>query len=329
MLDIQEKEANIFASELLMPTEWVREQLEKYESYGLDYVIKKLCDYAETSIMACFYALENAMQSGNVLFVFTPSIYWGKKFISNNTEICCLKNMTYQESCEILCIEKQQYLIANYEIFHYKFLAPPNKVVIEKTYRNSGSIIDTIKVLSKNRVLRLLYDLTRIINCIKDRYAVWLFQEGELLLFCKNYLLEMQINKQANVEEIIKLCEHYEYFYKYEEIEDGITVIALKEPIYKDVQAWKKRRIDSKYLCNQILSDIYRGKECEDKRMVISGIIGAANNMHKDFSVEELYNLLQKRMRRLELDDFVNHPEFNRFVSLKSFELVSKRNGFL
>lgn len=84
-----------------------------------------------------------------------------------------------------------------------------------------------------------------------------------------------------------------------------------------------------KYLCNQILSDIYRGKEREDKRMVISGIIGAANNMHKDFSVEELYNLLQKRMRRLELDDFVNHPEFNRFVSLKSFELVSKRNGFL
>lgn len=33
-------------------------------------------------------------------------------------------------------------------------------------------------------------------------------------------------------------------------------------------------------------------------------------------------------MRRVELDDFVYHPEFDRFVSLKSFELVNRKNGF-
>lgn len=49
------------------------------------------------------------------------------------------------------------------------------------------------------------------------------------------------------------------------------------------------------------------GKELEDRRRGISGIIGSANSMHKDFSIEELYNLIQKTMRRVELDDFVNH----------------------
>lgn len=327
MLDIQEKEANVFASELLMPTEWVREQLEKYKDFGLDYVIKKLCDNAQTSIMACFYALENAMPSGNVLLVFTPSVYWGKKFISDNTEICYLSNMDFQERCETLCIENVKYTMGSYDILHYRFLPRPAKKLVEETYRNIGNIIETIKILSQNHVLKWLHNFTYAVNCINDRYAVWVFQDGEEILFCKNHLLEMEINRQDMLIEIVKRCNHYGYFYEYEDIDNNTTVIALREPVYKDVQAWKKRRIDSKYLCNQILNDIYMGKELEDKRRAISGIIGSANSMHKDFSVEELYNLIQKRMRRMELDDFVNHSEFNRFVSLKSFELVNRRNG--
>lgn len=327
-LDIQEKEANVFASELLMPTEWVREQLEKYKNQDLNYVIKKLCHHAKTSIMACFYALENVMPEGNVFLVFTPSIYWGKKFISKNTEICYLRNMDFQEICEMLCIDKRQYTMANYNILHYRFLPCPTKNIIEETYRNSRNIIDTFKILSKNHVLKWLHNFDYVVNCIQDRYAVWVFREEEGLLFCKNHLLEMEISRQDMLETIVQRCNHYGYFYEYEEIGDSVTIIAVREPIYKDVQAWKESRTDSKYLCNQILNDIYIGKELEDKRRVISGIIGSANSMHKDFSIEELYNLIQKRMRRVELDDFVDHSEFNRFVSLKSFELVNRKNGF-
>ena len=58
---------------------------------------------------------------------------------------------------------------------------------------------------------------------------------------------------------------------------------------------------------------------------MISGIIGNANNADKGSSVDALYNLIQKRMRCPELDEFVSHPDFNRFVSLKSFELVNRK----
>lgn len=295
MLDIQEKEANVFASELLMPTEWVREQLETYKNFGLDYVITKLCYCANTSLMASFYALENAMPEGNVFLVFTPLILWGKKFISNGTELCNLTNKEIQETCEMLCIEKTQYKITYYNVLHYILLPRPTKNLVEETYRKSGSIIDTIKILSQNRILKWLHNFTYVVNCIKDRYAVWVFQNNEELLFCKNHLLEMEIKRYDTLESIIRRCNHFGYFYENEEIGDSVIVLALREPIYKDVQAWKKIRTDSKSLCNQILNDIYIGEELEDKRRVISGIIGSANSMHKDFSVEELYNLIQKK----------------------------------
>lgn len=328
MLDIQEKEANVFASELLMPTDWVKVQLEKYKNYGLDYIIKNMCDNAQTSVMACLYALENAMQSGNVLLVFSPTLYWGKKFISNNTKICYLQNRDFQERCEILCIDKQRYEIASYEILHYQFLARPDKKIIEEIYNNTGSLLETIQLLSRSPITKVLPNFSHIINCITDRYVVWLFEGEELLYFDKNCLLEMQIPNRGKIDDIVQLCDHYKYFYECKKMEMNITAIAVKEPIYKDIQAWKVNKMDSKLLCNQILNDIYIGKELEEKRRMISGIIGSANSMHKDFSVEELYNLMQKRMRRFEIDDFVNHQDFNKFVSLKSYELVNKRISF-
>ncbi|MDE6852676.1 MAG: hypothetical protein K2J67_09355, partial [Lachnospiraceae bacterium] len=76
------------------------------------------------------------------------------------------------------------------------------------------------------------------------------------------------------MKEIVQRCNYYKYYYEYEEMENDMTVIAIREPVYKDIQAWKKSRIDSKYLCNQILNEIYIGNELEEKRRVISGIIG-------------------------------------------------------
>lgn len=328
MLDIQEKEANIFASELLMPTEWVKEQLERYADYGLDYVIRKLCDDAETSLMACFYALENAMQSGNVLLVFIPSIDFEKSFVANNTEICYFRNMDFAGRCEALCTEKWEYTIGTYRIRHYQLLPCPSKSVIKDAYRNYRSIIAVLKSLSnENYIFKSLHNLGYIINSLTDKYAVWVFQEHELLLFSKNSSLQMQISRDDSPRDIISLCDHYKYDYE-NGTEEGITIIAVKEPVYEDVKAWEKESTESKYLCNKILDELYTGKEQDSKRRVISGIIGNANNVCNNFSVEALYNLIQKKMRRPELDDFVFHPEFNRFVSLKSFELVRRKKDY-
>lgn len=325
MLDIQEKEANVFASELLMPTEWVKNQLSRYADYGLDYVIRRLCDDAGTSLMACFYALENAMQSGNVLLVFTPSVDFAKRFVSNNTEICYLRNMDFQECCETMCTGRREYTIGTYNILHYQFLPRPAKSVVEETYRKCGSITAALRDLSGNYIMESLHNISYILNSIEDRYAVWIFLDRKLLLFSKNSLLQMQINMNDSLEEIIWLCNHYKYYCEYDETEDGVTIMAVKEPVYEDVRAWKVESTDSKYLCNEILDDIYAGKEQDSRRRMISGIIGSANNADKGSSVDALYNLIQKRMRRPELEEFVSHPDFNRFVSLKSFELVNRK----
>lgn len=68
LLDIQELEANIFASELLMPNEWIKQQIPD-EDIDLEELIKSIKDKAETSVMACLYALENALPSGHLYYV--------------------------------------------------------------------------------------------------------------------------------------------------------------------------------------------------------------------------------------------------------------------
>ena len=83
-VDTQELEANIFASELLMPHDWLVSQLtDSTLSFQncLDYVREQ----ASTSIMACLYALEDALPPGHVYYVQTDGTDYWKKFVSKNT----------------------------------------------------------------------------------------------------------------------------------------------------------------------------------------------------------------------------------------------------
>ena len=52
LLDTQELEANIFASELLMPTSWVKEKIEEYLEQGFQILVRNITDSAQTSTMA-------------------------------------------------------------------------------------------------------------------------------------------------------------------------------------------------------------------------------------------------------------------------------------
>ena len=111
-LDIQEHEANVFASEILMPTEWVKEMLILNENRSLEYNIKQLCTIANTSIMACFYALENAMKSGNVIVV-SGDMFFPKKFISDRRMTLYFQGYDEYDVWDDLCLCKEEFDIGN------------------------------------------------------------------------------------------------------------------------------------------------------------------------------------------------------------------------
>lgn len=325
MLDIQEKEANVFASELLMPTNWVKQQLLEMNSLRMDMVIRSLSSKAQTSIMASFYALENAFDSGNVLIVYSNIIAWGKRFIAANTCECNLIGTDFESSCNILSKVCNVYEIGNYIVQHYQFEPCPDKNKIFNTYTKFNDLISTLENLSDNSIIHILHCAKSILNAIRDSYFLYFYEGDEVLLAETSCSVELQLPYRGTKKNIMELCNYFKIEYKVKELGNNRNLLIVKEPVYKDVKAWMRLQIDSKSLCNQILNELYRGNTLNKKRMSISGIIGSANSSHKDATLEKLYDVIQKKMRRLEFFEFVQHKHFNDFVSLKCYELLSRR----
>lgn len=325
MLDIQEKETNIFASELLMPTNWVKEQLKKMNKYQLDTIIQKLSSTAQTSLMASFYALENAFDSGNVMIIYPDNIEWGKRFVAVNTCGSHLLGMDFKDTCEILSRSNNIYKIGSYKVYHYIFEPCPDKNLVLKTYNMLNDLILTLESLSNHSIINLLHCAKNILNVIDDSYILLLYRGNELLLIEYSSSAELLLPYRCSRETIVQICVCYEYEYKVKELNRNMALLVVREPVYKDVKAWMSSETDSKILCNQILNDLYYGDTINKKRMSISGIIGGANSTHKGVTLEKLYDVIQKKMRRIELYEFVQHRYFNDFVSLKCFELLRRR----
>lgn len=85
LLDTQELEANIFASDFLMPQEWLLSEIENNRDIPFDKLVELIARRANTSIMACFYALEWVLPSGYCYFVKRDTSEWWSFFTSRNT----------------------------------------------------------------------------------------------------------------------------------------------------------------------------------------------------------------------------------------------------
>lgn len=70
LIDSQEEEANTFASELLMPTDWLTSKFD-LDTKDLKALINNIRNTANTSIMASFYALAHVLPNGNMFMIRT------------------------------------------------------------------------------------------------------------------------------------------------------------------------------------------------------------------------------------------------------------------
>lgn len=322
MLDIQEKEANIFASEILMPYDWIKNKLSEYQNLDLGQLINKLSSQAKTSIMAVLYALENAMETGNVIMVANENYYFPKKFVTYSTCEIYLRNTDFKGVCELFAQESEEFKIANYMITHYKFVPCPSDCDVKRIYSATKNLFLTLKILSNNSVFNILHCIKSILVAIPDTYFVKLYYKKENILYCKSEGAELIMPYEGEMEDLIEICEKYRYSYQNQDLGRGFSLFIIKEPEYKDTGEWKKSKISSKDLLNRILNEIYDQADINGKRCSINGIVGGANSVNRDATEEKLYDIFQKRMRREELDEFVTHRKFNEFISLKCHELM-------
>lgn len=307
LLDTQELEANIFASELLMPHNWLIEQLKKHHG-TFSSTINMIREIAQTSIMACLYALESALPSGHLYYVqkdFTD--YW-KKFASERT---CSTDIYTDFDKKIAFLDKiaeksEKFNISQYSIIYYSLLPCPSKVEIKDIYSKSSNIIDFLNKVSNDRPTKTVLFLKEILNSLDDVYSVIIFENDYLLkrishkdsmfkAYGKDYSSIIRILNQGNLE---YFCVE----------DDSLKLVFIREKTYNIPNV---ELLDPNILLRRIAHDLYPQEPMKMLRK-INAIVSNINSLTKEDNIEVLYNRIKYR--------FVSDPAYKEFCDSAYFE---------
>lgn len=312
-----EREGNVFASEILMPTEWVKEMLTLNENRSLEYNIKQLCTIANTSIMACFYALENAMKSGNVIVV-SGDMFFPKKFISDRRMTLYFQGYDEYDVWDDLCLCKEEFDIGNYQVCHYVFPECPSMEQIETAFSTTENVVSALELIFGNDFSAWCCWMGVVLNQISHIYNAYLFAKNECVKHYKNEKSLMQLYYSDKLD-LMNECKLFEYDFYEVNFGNDWTMVLIKEPCY--VIDKKVSYSDSRLLIKEILSEMYTDdKNIKKASYRINGIIGSALSHRETMTKEEIYNLLNIKLRRSDIAEFVFHRKFEKFIYSKSVE---------
>ncbi len=326
LLDTQELEANIFASDFLMPQEWLRELIDDNVGISFDKLVNLVANKANTSIMACFYALEQVLPSGYSYFVKKDSSEWWNFFASHNTYT--VNWFSYNEEkivfFESLAIQKEEFKIGPYDIILYKMIPCPSKrELIDELHKNNGSVDKLINNITKGYKLRILPFLDVVLDSItENRYIAYLFDEDKLVeTFYSEQSPLRRIYGSLGYEAIREILTTYGFEFQSIYFENGMVLLYISEkkfdmPEYED--------IDPNLLLRQ-LCDIHG----YDTYMLqsINGVMSAANSQYGDkYTNEELYNWCKYRfISNTKYRSIVGDENFDRYIVNKIKSMKNKR----
>lgn len=325
-----EKEANTFASELLIPRLWLNGIINEARDYGLERIIDLVCEKAQVSKLAALYAISENLPDGYIVFVENTQY----NFLSKKE--CAKRNILHlydRGECSI------EWLMINSK----------NSGSIS-LYNNKVYWIDLGVQMKENDVESMLKD----ISCNKFKYICQhLFEDKNLSpanilkiiieSLPKSFIMKVKLNnskyvryikskgtfitnklESASDEECTKWyydnsCESMEY----KNDEFSITVWRFEDYILNFDDFSEKR--DSKLILKMIVDEGYYDAE---RRVIlgrINGVIGSLNNKKKTLTQEEFYNALKQRfLGREDLEYIVLHRDFNNFLIKKTVELYAK-----
>lgn len=325
MVNTQELEANTFASELLMPTEWLK-QTFKLNTDDLSALVTQICHAANTSIMACFYALENVLPAGELFFVKTDAAEYWKPFRSIDTysfPISITKTIPFYDT---ISYWKKEYRISIYNVIHYKTSPAPDFSTLNDIYLACNSKIEELlSAITGGHPISAIPYINRIINSLIDKYYV-VIQLGELFFrhFRHSETVIRMYDHYDNIEEMYDYIQQNFYDYGRIDFLPGFTMLWVKE-------CWRGNNIsdaeiDPNELLKIIVTELYPPDISHHMLQSINGIMASINSTHKTASRDQLYHFAKVRF---ETDPkytyFAEHYYFDKYISGKTASLIRKR----
>jgi len=329
LLDTQELEANVFASELLMPYWWLEKEISEHMGDSFKNLIEKVSNEANTSIMATFFALENALPSGNIFFVKKKvGDYWST-FSSKNT--CTVSWNYYPEDnmkfLDSICEKKENFSISQYEVVFYNILGCPEKGIIRKKYEDVNKKLNLLlNKISFGCGKKTLPFLDILFNEISDNnYVAYIICEDNIIktLCCYDSPIRMFYHSL----ECGQICDIAKYYgFKYDEIAlDGVyRIIYIQEKYFKIPKA---TFCDPNLLLKRIIKEIYyEEKEGQFVLKSINGVVASINSTHKNATREEMYNWAKYRfLTDKNFEEFSEHKDFENYIVNKIDKMISMR----
>ncbi len=324
LLDTQELEANIFASELLMPQVWLQEQISSL-TLSFEDTINTIRDKAQTSIMACLYALEDALPSGNLYYVKKDNTDYWKKFSSERTCTTEIYGKIEDKITFLNRISNSQEIfhISQYEIIYFSLLGCPNSQDIKNIYAESNDIIECINIISVYNPLKIILFLKDILNSLDDVYCCHIF-ENEKHLRCVTHLDSKLYTYCQDYNVLIETLEKNDLDY-YEIKSEEYKLVFIKEEMIDLIDV---STTNPNTLLKSIVQDIYPDNFTKMLQS-INGVVANINSKKKSADLKLLYNIVRLRFAGdYNMIDFFNHSDFDTYVinKIKSMLQNQKNN---
>lgn len=326
MVNTQELEANVFASELLMPTEWLK-QTYQLNTKNLSGLVEAICGTANTSIMACFYALENVLPAGDLFFVKRDHDEFWRSFRSVNTNCFYISVANAIPFFDKVCFWRKEFRLSWYDVIHYKISPAPDFSTLNEVYREcNASFEDMLSAISGGNILSIVPYIDRIVDTLHEKFYVIIKISDVFFRHFRHS--DTAIRMHDHYDSIDDLYNYIrEHFYSYGKIElpNDSCILWVKE-------CWRgdgivNTKIEPNALLKRIVEELYWFEDSHHMLQSINGTMASINSTHKTASQQELYHLAKVRFETdPRFESFSKHEYFEKYISGKTESLIAKRN---
>lgn len=326
MINTQELEANVFASELLMPTVWLTQSFE-LDTEDLSTLVNQISQTANTSIMACFYALENVLPAGNLFFVKNNISEFWKPFYSVNTNCFYISTANAIPFYDRTAYWKNEFQISDYQVIHYKIAPSPDISTLNTVYEKCNFNIENLltAITGGNPISAIPY-IDTIINTLSDKFYV-VVKIGDVCFRHFHHpetAIRMHCNDYSNIDSLYNYIQDNFLDYGKMIFSSDSCMLWIKEHWRENY--FVNNTTDPNQLLKIIVEELYVEGKSHYMLQSINGVISNINSMHKTASEDELYRYA---IVRYETDpkykEFSEHYLFKEYLSAKVTRLVSQR----
>ncbi|MFS0864917.1 ImmA/IrrE family metallo-endopeptidase [Fredinandcohnia sp. 179-A 10B2 NHS] len=325
-----EAEANSFAAEILMPSEWLKGVIDEHKEEGLQELLTVISEGANVSVSAAFYSLIHYLPDGYIILMENSDWYFAKFRRSKYTNILIPKqseqyDLDWLDNCSN---KKGSFNLESTNITWWK---TPETLTEDKlinlleqssTPLNLNYIFE--KIINTYGNGALATSLQSLVEQLPHGYLIHL-SGGDYKRTFRTPNTRVPIPDYRSAEEEINWIQEYSntngtFNYLGYTINWGYFVIsAVAQPKKED------KRLSPDIL-KGIINDCYQS-EADRKKYTqsINGVIGFLNNVaSREF--DEFYRIFKERFIGVEKYRKISqHRDFDIFVRKKIKEILSRK----